>query len=905
MALPETPNRLIQVLTFLDTLRGEFGDTLNMIFLEKLLLPSSGKGDAKQKLRIGPAFEENPKLPRNEVRSGTPVASRYFAFRGGALKMGRSPENYFNTQSRHFVFFKKGVATRPARSLVFLLICWLAVLCCISCGGSSSSSTSKETITVNITPTTAIVGLGGTEQFTCLESGDANTNVTWEVDDVVGGNATTGTISTTGLYTAPTAFSTPSTVTVTCIAQANGTSSANVPVTLSSGVTVSVAPTTVNLQFGQTLQFTATVIGSSNTAVTWQAGGVSGGNSTYGTISSSGLYTAPSAAATTPLAVTVTAVAKVDSSRSGTASAIVHGGIGVSVTPSPVSVPTFGSQQFTAAVTGTSNTGITWEVNGIVGGSSKTGTISTTGLYSAPNSVPTTSSKSKSVTAMVTVAAVSRADSTATGNVIVTILSSNQATQKTPISLGVSGGNANDNGSSGGSSTCCSGTLGALVSRGGNQYVLSASHVLARSDAGSAGDAIIQPGLVDSSCSTASTTTVANLSQFVNLESPPASTPFVDAALAQVVSGQVNPLGTILELGGTTVNGQPTDAPPHAGSGVAPSIGLAIAKSGRSTGLTCSTITAINAVVNVQYQKGCGTGPSFTATFSDLVIVGGQGFSADGDSGSLLVTQSGADPVALLVASADTETVAAPVSDVLAALVDPNTAEQPAFVGTASTHAVAGCSLLGPQLAATSAQAQIVVSPTAEILQAAAVARDSGAAALLAYPQVHALGVGPSLDEPGQAAILLVVPKTASLTGLPSQVNGQRTRIVQTEDIPHEGVLSSAESAALVQATPSASSVTTLTDEEVARARKVQAARLTDLLKAQGIQGVAITSSADNPSEAALLVLIVKGSKHDTIPAVIDGLRTRIRESTAFQSGSHSEKSNLGCRLASSNQKSR
>jgi hypothetical protein len=128
---------------------------------------------------------------------------------------------------------------------------------------------------------------------------------------------------------------------------------------------------------------------------------------------------------------------------------------------------------------------------------------------------------------------------------------------------------------------------------------------------------------------------------------------------------------------------------------------------------------------------------------------------------------------------------------------------------------------------------------------------------------------------------------------------------LQTENIPHEGVLSSAESAALIQATPSASSVTALTDEEIARARIVQSAHGTDLLKKEGIQGVAITSSADNPSEAALLVLFVRGSNHDTIPAVIDGLRTRIRESTAFQSGSHSEQSDVGCRLAPSSQKSR
>jgi hypothetical protein len=240
--------------------------------------------------------------------------------------------------------------------------------------------------------------------------------------------------------------------------------------------------------------------------------------------------------------------------------------------------------------------------------------------------------------------------------------------------------------------------------RSGQEYILGASHVLARNDDGSVGDTTIQPGLIDSSCSTANTTTVANLSQFVNLESPTTSTPFVDAALAQVISGEVDPSGTILQLGSTSENSLPTDAPPHAGTGVAPSLGPAVAKSGPSTGLTCSPITAINGVMTVQYQKGCGTGASFTVTFSDLVLVGipsgssGQSFSADGDSGSLLVTQATSDPVALLVASSDTDTVAAPVSDVLAALADPSTSEQPVFVGTASTNTVAACSLAGPAI---------------------------------------------------------------------------------------------------------------------------------------------------------------------------------------------------------------
>jgi hypothetical protein len=657
------------------------------------------------------------------------------------------------------------------------------------------------------------------------------------------------------------------------------------------------------LQFAQTQQFSAAVSGSSNTAVHWQAGGVSGGNSNYGTISSSGLYTAPSKAAITPFAVTISAVAEADTAKSGTASVTVHGGFAVAVTPEAATVSTFGLKQFAATVTGTSNTGITWEVNGVVGGSRRTGTISTTGLYSAPNSVPTAPSNSKSVTSTVVVSAVSQADSAAQGNATVTVQARQQGSQSLPISLGVSGGNANDNGSAGSSSACCGGTLGALVARGGNYYVLSASHILARSDAASLGEAIIQPGLMDAACASTSSPAVANLSQFVDLENPPATAPFVDAALAQVIPGQVDTLGTILELGATTENGQPTDAPLHAGLGVTPSIGLAVAKSGRSTGLTCSSITAVNAVVNVQYQKGCGGGPSFTATFSDLVIVDDQTFSADGDSGSMLVTQSGADPVALLVASSDTETVAAPVSDVLLAMADPNTAEQPAFVGTTSSHIVAGCSLPGPHSTSGSVASQITMNPTAEMLQNAARVRDAGAATLLAHSQVRAVGVASSLDDPGQAAILLVVSKGASTAGLPSTVAGHRTRILQTDDIPHTGVLSSSESATVVQAALPSSSLAGLSVEQISSARSVQATHLNELLKAAGVQGVAISSSADNPSEAALLVLVVRGSKQDTLPPVVDGVRTRIRESSSFRSRTANAHSN--CRLVPSSAKRR
>src|SRR5690348_13294698 len=75
----------------------------------------------------------------------------------------------------------------------------------------------------------------------------------------------------------------------------------------STTVAITISPTTATLSQGQTTQFTATVTNSSNTAVTWQVGGVTGGSAATGTISTGGLYTAP-ASVTVAQGVTVTAV---------------------------------------------------------------------------------------------------------------------------------------------------------------------------------------------------------------------------------------------------------------------------------------------------------------------------------------------------------------------------------------------------------------------------------------------------------------------------------------------------------------------------------------------------------------------------------------------------------------------
>lgn len=236
---------------------------------------------------------------------------------------------------------------------------------------------------------------------------------------------------------------------------------------------------------------------------------------------------------------------------------------------------------------------------------------------------------------------------------------SHKTRQTRPIQLGVSGGNAKDlaNG------YCCSGTLGSLVTKNGVQYLLSNSHVFAHDivassgdpDKAKIGDPIDQPGLIDVSCADKPADYVANLSTLSSI-SPPTN---VDCSIAQVISGQVATNGSILEIGtiSKTV--------------IAPAVNMAVKKSGRTTGLTRSTITGINGTVTVGYDNECN-GKAFNVTYTGQIIVRNtrSAFLAGGDSGSLMVQDvtTNPRPVGLLFAGSTTTAVANPITPVLSYL---------------------------------------------------------------------------------------------------------------------------------------------------------------------------------------------------------------------------------------------
>jgi len=554
-------------------------------------------------------------------------------------------------------------------------------------------------------------------------------------------------------------------------------------------------------------------------------------------------------------------------------------GITVSVFPSATSVVVGQTVPFTATVTGTTNTAVNWEVAGVAGGNPTVGTITTGGLYTAPSALPNPST--------VVVTAVSQADTTKTGTGRVQVFQSNpnQNAQSLPVKLGTSGGNVDDTSGR----FCCGGTLGSLLIRNGSFYILSNNHVLARSDQAVPGEPISQPGIVDTNCSTVGTNTVANLTSFVNLQ---ASGTNVDAAIALIVPGAVDLTGSILLLGSTATGSTPDAGPPHQGRGILASIGEHVAKSGRTSGLSCSTVAATNLSTSVTYQTQCNGGTSFTVTYRNQVSVSGGGFSAGGDSGSLIVDQGTADPVALLYGGSDTDTVGNPVGDVLTALTDQQ-GNQPSFVGSASTHQVIGCTLAG---AAVKAAVQTAISVDAASIALAQRARDLHAPELLANPYIHAVGVVASVDRPGEAAVLIVVNPGQEPTPLPAMIEGVGTRIVvMGEPSPH-GIMEY-EAASRIVPPQDALTVNALDTTEVERAKAVHAAHVDELMKQPGVQGVGITSSADAPGEAALMIYLIRGAKHNAIPAVIDGVRTRLRETSRFTAGRRGQEPEQGCKV--------
>jgi hypothetical protein len=639
-------------------------------------------------------------------------------------------------------------------------------------------------------------------------------------------------------------------------------------------------------------QLTARSTSGAGTSVAWAVAG--GQNDTalgQGTINASGLYTPPPVLSRDQIQVQVVATSHSDPTATASYLLTVTPGFVQVLSPETASLPPGSTVQVKGEIAEINSGSIHWSLGttptgeldpgesyGTIGETrcthSRRNYTSCTATYTAPRALPG-GSPSVYVVGM----AAGNPRSVAALHVLLNgagFSSSglqNQQVQVGYVEMGSSGGNANDYDSrqSGGKeyvNDCCGGTLGALVSdRNNNLFILSNNHVLAESDQARTGDTVVQPALVDLNCNPQAGRTVGSLRYVVPIQSSQTN---VDAALAAATPA-VDSTGGILQLG-PPVNGALTPAAPAAGTGEALTAGLLnqlrVVKSGRTTGLTCSTVNTVNLTVQVDYYYDCAeTQRYYTKTYVNQIGMPGASFADSGDSGALVLDAGNAQPVGLFFSSGTDDSnhgfsVANPIQDVLTELGQKSQAEGQEFqIAGGAPHPIM-CSNFDEH----TPPATRIVSA---VQMAAARSASDAALATLLRPDNGILGTaaGRSLDSPGEAAVIVYVDRNKPGSVVPSVINGIRSLVIPTD---------SASMSAGVEPTtlPQVEGIH-LPSEVLRAAAAVQRQFAPQLMADPAFFGVGVTQSYDNPAEAALLVLVDLTKSPRSMPDVVGGLRVR------------------------------
>jgi hypothetical protein len=657
----------------------------------------------------------------------------------------------------------------------------------------------------------------------------------------------------------------------------------------------SVTPSARTIDTNGKLRMKATAASGAPAAVKWSVlGGDNDPSLGEGAIDEDGNYTPPAALTRDSIQVELQAQLRSDPRVAATEVIAVTPSFLQPLTPENSTLAAGASVEVTAQLAEVGGGAVRWQLAASPSGGSGYGTFSQqscqrsprdytvcSAVYTAPAALPD-SEKEVYVIA-------SAANATEASRLPLHILFSDSGSSSTPLAnqsaqaslvqLGASGGNNNDADTSDSANgafinDCCGGTLGALVrDEIGGQYILSNNHVLAESDQARIGDAIVQPALIDRNCDQNAGRSVATLRYAVPLASPATNS---DAALAEVNAGTVDPTGAILQLGSPSAgaNGSIGAAPPAAGLGQAPtpdlfapdSAPLLVAKSGRTTGLTCSAIDAIDLSVEVDYYKDCAeTQPYYRKTFSGQLGISGAGFSDSGDSGALVVNAANAEPLGLYFAGGAGDngrglSIATPIQDVLREL-DAEAGHQFSIVGGAE-HPVA-CLNYDRRTA--------TAEPIPEGLRkkADAAIRKGGATLVNPALGVLELAAGASSDAPGAPAIIVYVDKAKENVAVPQTIAGLRTVVVPADEASlNAGAAPAPKPNDLAEGIRLPAAV-------LESAQQVQHAYAAQLMADPAVFGVGVTQSRDNPQEAALLVLVDPAQTPLSMPAVVGGLRTR------------------------------
>jgi hypothetical protein len=251
-------------------------------------------------------------------------------------------------------------------------ICAMLLILLIGCGGSSSSPTlptSPPLIT-----SVSISGSGFTQASVCAKftatvsgTGSYDRSVQWYVNDMIGGSASDGLISSSGTYCAPSQLPATNPISIKAVANGDTSKSADISTRV---VAITISPTQVQMYTGATQQFTALISGAISNSIAWEVNGTVGGNSSVGTISSTGLYSAP--AQFTNVAISVeAALAEAPTIYAG---ANLNLSAQLEITPQNPQLMYGGTQQFAATLNG-SSAQVNWAAT--------YGSISPSGLYTA------------------------------------------------------------------------------------------------------------------------------------------------------------------------------------------------------------------------------------------------------------------------------------------------------------------------------------------------------------------------------------------------------------------------------------------------------------------------------------------------------------------------------------------
>jgi hypothetical protein len=681
--------------------------------------------------------------------------------------------------------------------------------------------------------------------------------------------------------------------------------------------TLTISPSTTTIDTNGQVQFTATLPdGSPATDVNWVVSTGTNDNTTFGqgSVDSTGLYFPPSALSKDSVQIQVQANLASNVYKSVTAVVTVTPGFIQLVTPENATVSNGGTVQLNSTLAEVGGGSVNWSLStspsggsspGSAGGAisstscQKSGSINSsnpyytycTATYTAPSTVPT-----QAIYAFATAAANSATTSFSklllNGAGLNTSPLDNQAAQTAAVQMGSSGGNNNDVDvdSNNNITDCASGTLGALVQdQSSNLYILSNNHVLAESDQGQAGqDQIIQPGLVDTGCTQfpgnvptptngtgAAIRSIGTLQYWVPLIDTSSN---VDAALAATSSADVDTTGNVIAFGAAGGgNNQIAAGAPVAGTGevltAANISNIRVAKSGRTTGLTCTTVDTIDSSVKVSYYKDAAETQFYLSkTYTGQIGMPGNYFSDAGDSGSLVVDTANAQPVALFyagsagTATAPGESFAQPIGDVLTEL------SQLSQAPAGTTFTVVGGS---PHTVncldydANTATPSSVVSAS-RMNAAKTAANQQGVAIVDASKGILGVAAGKSVDQPGQAAVLVYIDQShAGPVAVPQTIGGLPTRVIATT--------ASAVASGLAPQSAAVLPGIHLPQATLDAARTVQKQQAAQLMGDPAFFGVGVTQSQDNPSEAALMIFIDRTRIPRSQPTAVGGLRVRYR----------------------------